>query len=154
MTQFIRIRLDDRALVAGLQQSKRTLVREANRELRDSVRLITLPTAKNIFQRKSGQIASKMRAGAAGNRAFIENKHPAAGLLEFGGTRTDIIRPRAGGALRTPAGPRAVVKGPRTYHGKHRMAKAIELTSEELLDAQLDGIARAVATATGGKVIG
>ena len=153
MTNAWRIRLVGDGLMRGLQQSKRVIVKEANRELRQVVRDVTLPTAKNIFPRRTGTIAGKMRAGAAGLRPFIENKHPAAGLLEFGGTRRDVIRPRAGGALRTPDGPRASVKGPRTYHGQHKMAKAIELTQDEMLDGQVDAMARAIATATGGRVV-
>lgn len=150
---MIRIRVSDNGVAAGLQASKRIVTKEANRELREVVRRVTLPTARSIAPHKTGHLAGKMRAGAAGNRAYIENKSPYAGLIEFGGTRHDIIRPTKKKALVTPFGVFASVHGG-TYTGQHKMQRAIDLTGGEVLDAQLDVIARAIATATGGTVSG
>lgn len=149
---MIRIRVQDNGVLAGLQASKRIVTREANRELRETVKAVTLPTAQRISPRKTGRLASKIRAGAAGNRGYIQNTTPYAGLIEFGGTRRDVIRPRNKQALSFGGRAAAEVSTPRTYKGQHKMQKAIEFTADEVLDAQLDAVARAIATATGGTV--
>lgn len=149
---MIRIRVDDNGVARGLAQSVSIVRREANRELREGVKRITLPTAQRLSPRKTGRLASRIRAGAAGNRGYIENKIPYAGLIEFGGTRRDVIRPRHGQALSTPAGAFARVSGPRVYRGQHKMQRAIDLSADEVLVAQLDGVAIAVARAVGGTV--
>lgn len=147
---MIRIRVSDNGVAAGLQASKRTVQIEANRELKKLVNSVVLPTSRRIAPRQSGALASKMRAGAAGNRGYIENKSPYAGIIEYGGTRRDVIRPRNGRALSFGGRAAAYVATPRTYQAQHKMQEAIEESGDEVLAGQLDVVARAVANATGG----
>lgn len=96
--------------------------KEAVRGLRRAAQTIALPSVKATVAHK---LPGTTRAGATMKGAYIEQKHPAAALDEFGGVRNDTISPKSGKALRTPAGPRAVVKGPRPYKGAHVLEVAV-----------------------------
>lgn len=83
--------------VEGLADLRKTLSKsghaaqskEVTRGLRAGAELVP-PAARPLLRSRTGRMASMYRAGTAGNSAFIRNKHPGAGVQEYGGT----IRPK------------------------------------------------------------
>lgn len=63
--------------------------REVTRGLREGAELVP-PVARPLLRSRTGRMASMYRVGTAGNTAFIRNRHPGAGVQEFGG----VIRPK------------------------------------------------------------
>lgn len=78
-------------------------------------------TATPLTAKQSGKLAGGWRPGAAGNAAFVRNRVPYAGVLEFGGT----IRPKG-----TPFTIRAHPAGTR----------ALQLREEQIVDAVGDAV--------------
>lgn len=152
----VRIRVDSDAAVAGLRASRRDLNKSVARGMGHVAETVAAP---EVRQRAPGQrIARQIRGGATSSRAYVEGRHPATGVLNFGGVVRGVIRPKhKGGALRTPWGPRAVVRGPRHYTGTHFMEKGVEhaVTSGRALEQLADAAAAPYRAHLGsGSVIG
>lgn len=72
-----------------LRRAAPEVKREVTRSLKEGARVVA--TAAGPFTaRKTGEMARGWRAGASGNAAFVRNRHPGAGVQEFGG----VIRPK------------------------------------------------------------
>lgn len=127
------------------------------RRVRRDVRKRTATAVKQLGERtilpaarrrgRLGPFTSRLVVKSRGSYAFLTGSTLKAGrvigLLEFGGTRYDVIRPRRKNkhAVMTPYGPRAAVKGPRRYRRRGLLVSTIEQLyptyERELLDAIL-----------------
>ena len=121
----LTIRVDSKAVLAGLKAARSDLNKDVKAGLTEVAVTIGVPEVRKAAPNKSGKLAGSAKGGAIAQGAYVEVKTPYAGLLEFGGVRRDVIRPKKGKALTTPAGPRANVSGPRTYKAQHYMARAV-----------------------------
>jgi phage gpG-like protein len=67
-----------------LRQSSPEVRRDVTRALKEGAKVVAV-TAAPLTARQSGKLAGGWRPGAAGNSAFVRNRVPYAGVLEFGG---------------------------------------------------------------------
>lgn len=134
----VEVHVDDRKVMAGLKGARREINQSVKAGLREAVEREALPVAKQLAP---GSIRSTLRAGATTRAAYLETKDPRAGLLEFGGTRTDVIEPKAGRrAVSTPYGPRRRVKGPRRYKSQKFMQRTVERTRDDVMEHAKDKV--------------
>lgn len=83
--------------IEGLQATRTSLRklerledrREITQGLKQGAELVP-PAARPLLRSRTGRMAGMYRAGASGNTAFVRNRHPGAGVQEFGG----VIRPK------------------------------------------------------------
>lgn len=136
----ITFRADTRQIEAAFAQASANAQREMLRGIRKAAKDVALP---RVRQEVAGKLPGKTTAGASARGGYVRQRHPGAAIDEFGGTRRDVIRPKNGRALSTPAGPRAKVGGTRVYKGKHALQRAAERaaplmekpTQQAMLDA-------------------
>jgi hypothetical protein len=121
------VRVDDARVMAGLKAASRDINQGVKEGLKRGAELHGLPTAKRLAP--GHRIRAALHAGATTRTAYLEVRSrevPFAGLLEFGGTRRDVLLPKSAKAMRTPYGPRAVVRGPRHYRAQHYLRRAVQ----------------------------
>ena len=94
--------------------------REVTRALKPAAELVR-KTAVPFTARSTGRLAASWRAGASGNKAYVRNRLPYAGVQEFGGT----IRPK-GAPVAIRAHPAAT--------------RALERKQDEIVDLVADAI--------------
>lgn len=135
MTGFVSYTIDAEGAIEDLRLAQRQVRLFAQKGLRKGVKDIAVPRARSIAPHKSGDLASSIRSSITGLTGYLESRDPKAGLIEFGGTRRDVINPKSKKAV-TPAGGVAVrrVKSPRTYKGQHKMLRAAEQSADEIAD--------------------
>jgi hypothetical protein len=95
--------------LAALRKDLRAMQPDARREVTKALKegaVLVQRAAGPFTARKTGTLAGAWRAGASGNTAFVRNRVPYAGVLEFGGT----IRPKGAPVVikAHPAGTRAL----------------------------------------------
>jgi hypothetical protein len=130
----VRVHVEDDRVRAALKAARRDIDAGVKEGLRRAAERHGLPRARLLSP--SSRIDRALRAGATRRTAFVEVRTravPFAGLLEFGGTRRDVIEPRRGRAVATPQGPRARVRNPRRYRGQRFMQRAVEQTLPAVL---------------------
>jgi len=79
--------------LADLRRDLRAMQPEARKEVTRALKQgaqVVAVAAVPFTARKTGAMAKGWRAGAAGNSAFVRNRHPGAGVQEHGG----VIRPK------------------------------------------------------------
>jgi hypothetical protein len=119
----VTMKIDTSHTTAALQAAASAAQREAVKGVRKAAKEVALP----IVQREvHGRLPGTTHAGATQNGAYVEQRHPGAAIDEFGGTRSDEILPTNARALSTPAGPRAAVRGKRTYRASHALQRAAQ----------------------------
>lgn len=99
---------------------------------------VALPAVKVGIPVKSGKLKSSLTARATQSRGYIRAgsaRVPYAGLLEFGGTVKEPIRPRAKKALLVNGQPRANVKKPRKYKARKFLRGPIFKKQPQIRDA-------------------
>ena len=145
----VRVRVKDEQTLQAFREARKALNREVKLGLKAAAET-AVPSVKAEAPRSSvhagrdsrgrftrGHMADQTRAGATTRAAFIEVRSRYAGVINFGGTVRTEIHPKPGGAraIRTPWGPRAVVKGPRTYQGAHFLERGVERVAGQMEDA-------------------
>lgn len=116
----VRITVDSADVREQLKQARRL----ANKNVRDGIkRAVELSALPEAQLRAPSFVRLNVAAGSSAGRGFLTFKgtgrlRKAAALLNFGGTRRDVIRPKKAKALALPFGYRASVKGKRTYKAK------------------------------------
>lgn len=123
------LHIDDARVRRGLAAGSRQIKQGVKEGLRRGAEELGLPAARRLAP--GHRIREALRAGATTRTAFIEvnlRKAPEAGLLEFGGTVRTVLLPKNAQALKTPFGPRAAVRKPRHYRGRHYLGRAVEET--------------------------
>lgn len=145
MTGFVSYRIEAEGAIADLRAASRKSRQYAQKGLRRGIKDIAVPRARETAPHNTGKYASSMKGAVAGLTGYIVSKDARAGLLEFGGTRRDVIRPHAAQALNTPQGPRAIVRGPRHYRASHSMVKAAEASAAQIADITGDAVLEAFA---------
>lgn len=123
------IRVDSTEVRAAIKKARRDVNRNVRTGIKSAVEQSALPHA----QRKAPSLVrSNVAAGAQSGRGYLTFKgkgrlRDAGALLNFGGNRREIIRPKNAKALKTPWGPRALIRmsGSR-YEGKHFLEKGAE----------------------------
>lgn len=145
MTSFVSYTVDAQGPIQDLRYATKKVSLYAQKGLRRGVKDIAVPRARALAPHKGGSYAASMRGAVAGLTGYIVSKDPRAGLLNFGGTRHDVVRPRSARALRTPQGPRAALRGPRTYHGTHSMERAAVASASAIAEITQDAVTEAFA---------
>lgn len=142
----INVTVDDDATPV-LRKARQKVRGRTNRAVKQLAERTILPAARR--RGRLGPFTSKLvvRTRYTGS-AFLTGQTlkagRAIGLLEFGGTRRDPIRPRKRGkqAVMTPRGPRAAVLGPRKYKKRGLLIRTVEdlypAYERELLGAVLE----------------
>lgn len=117
----------DAVHIEGLAELRRDLRkmqpaarREVTRAMKPAAELVR-KTAVPFTARRSGDLAGGWRAGAAGNKAYVRNRLPYAGVVEFGGT----IRPKG---------------APVVIRAHPAATRALELKQEQIVDLVADAI--------------
>lgn len=106
----VRIRFDDRPAQDAMRQIRKTLNADTRRVLGTVARDIALPAAKRGTPKRSGTLAASLIAKSTTRNAYLSTSltrkqgSRRLGLLEFGGTRRDIITPKRAKAIRLPSG--------------------------------------------------
>lgn len=143
----VRVRIETAAAQHALLAARKEINRGVKDGLAAIVEEVALPRARATAPVKSGRYRSHIRAKSTTTRAFLEVRTkdvPYAGLLNFGGTRRDIIRPKNAKALRTPMGPRAAVKGPRRYKPSRHLEKVVEQTRAQVMEKAQEKVVAAL----------
>ena len=141
----ISYRVDDKAVRAALRDA----VKKSGPEIRDGLRGVADRVAVPKVRRLApGSLAGTIHGHATTRSAFVQTRDPRAGLLNFGGTRRDVLKPTGGRkALRLPWGFRAKVKTPRRYKGQHFMERGVQASIGDAIplleDAVFDAFRRA-----------
>ena len=145
-----RVRVDEDASSEAFKTIRRDLNRGVRADLRQATERHALPVLKALAP---GRLARLARAGATSRSAYLELQSrngatkalfsgPKGGevprLLNWGGTRRDLITARPGSALRTPRGPRSAVSGPRTYKAGLYVERAVETARPAVLSEVSD----------------
>lgn len=128
-----QIIVHDAEVMAGLKASRKEINQGIKQGLKQGAERYGLPTA--IALAPGRRIRSGLHAGATTRSAFLEVKTrdaPQAGILEFGGTRRDVLLPKSKQALSTPYGPRVSVRGPRKYKAQRYLKRAVEASLMEV----------------------
>lgn len=134
----IRITVQNQETLAALRAARGDLNKSVRLGLVESARLAVSP-AQGATNRKSGELAGGISPGATSRAAFLQVRGvPQAGLLNFGGTRRDTIRPHAARALSLPFGARASVSGPRTYAAKRFLERGVEQVASQIREKLLE----------------
>jgi len=120
----------------AVREIRRQLEREARQIAVGSAREIVLPRAQAAAPVKTGRLRRSLRVyRRRRNTLAIRTSVPYAGLVEFGGTRRDVIRPRRRKALAFGGGhPIARVKTPRRYRRRERIWRAVAGMRERFAD--------------------
>lgn len=119
------VTVDSAAVKQELKQARRI----ANKNVRDGIkRAIEEAVVPEAKRRAPGFVRMNIGAGSQRGSGYLTfvgkgRLRKAGGLMNFGGTRKDVIRPKNGEAVLTPMGPRAEVSGPRKYKGKFFLQK-------------------------------
>ena len=106
----VRIVLDDKPAKDAMRQIRKTLNSDTRRALGQAAERIALPAAKAGTPKRSGTLAASLVARSSTRNAYLTTSltrkqgSRRLGLLEFGGTRRDVIVPRRAKALRLPDG--------------------------------------------------
>lgn len=123
------VRVDDSDVKTELKQARRLARKNVRDGIKAAVEKSALPPAKS---KAPSFIRANVAAGSSGGRGFLTFKgrvrfRDAAALLNFGGKRYDVIKPKKAKALKTPWGPRARVRmrGAK-YEGKHFLEHGAE----------------------------
>lgn len=136
---FISMKVDASRAIAGLNAAAKSANQDAVKGIRKAAKDVALPIARNAV---NGELPGTTTAGATSRGAYVGQRHPGAGVNEFGGTVSARIVPRNGRAVLTPYGPKAYVDGPRTYHAKHVLFRGVEQArpamAKPIRDAILD----------------
>lgn len=139
----VEVRVDDARVAANLRAARRNIDRGVREGLKAGVERHGLPRARILAPGE--RIRKALTAGATTRKAYLQvslRKAPEAGLLEFGGTVRTIIRPKHAQALMTPFGPRAAIRKPRHYRGRHYLERAVEATLDDVTREAQETIAR------------
>lgn len=114
--------------VEGLADLRKTFRKSGNAEQSKEITRglkagaeIVPPAARPLLRSRTGRMASMYRVGTAGNSAFIRNKHPGAGVQEFGG----VIRPKG-----TPI----------TIRPQEAITRALEANAETIAEKVGEGL--------------
>lgn len=118
----------DAIRVEGLQETRTSLRKlerlgerkEITRGLKQGAELVP-PAARPLLNRRSGKMAGMYRAGASGNTAFVRNRHPGAGVQEFGGR----ISPKG---------------TPFTLRPQHAVTRALDMKAEAITGKVADAL--------------
>ncbi len=128
-----------------LRRVRRNVRERTAKTVRGLGERVVLPTARR--RGRLGPFTSALVVKARGTTAYLTGVNAKQGrkigLLEFGGVRRDVIRPKRGHrAVMTPMGPRAGVFAPRRYKRRGLITRAVEETfprfERELGNAILD----------------
>jgi hypothetical protein len=146
-------KVDDEHTQRALNEVRKALRQATGDLLATSGRKIVLPEAQRRAPRAHG-ISASLTVRSRGNSAFITTTVRGkaariAGLLEYGGTVSAFIIPtrrrrgRAGRrpAVMTPAGPRYIVRGARSYKGRLYMTTAVSERFSEFAQDVRDTLA-------------
>lgn len=137
------IHVDNAETLAALRMARRQIDRGIREGLKAGAEKHGLPRAKILAPEEN--IVAALTAGATIRTAYIQMDlriAPEGGLLEFGGTVRTVIRPVNAKALSLPAGPRAIVRNPRHYRGKHFMQRAVDQTLDAVIEESQQALAR------------
>lgn len=106
----VAIVFDDKPAQDAMRQIRKTLNHDTRRALGQAAERIALPAAKAKTPRRSGTLAASLVARSSTRNAYLTTSltrkqgSRRLGLLEFGGTRRDVIVPKRAKALRLPDG--------------------------------------------------
>ena len=116
-------KVDSRQALANLTAARKAAERESMKSIRAGVRAIAVPIARRRAPHHRGALSASVRAGVTTKGAYLREKTPYAGLIEFGGTRRDVVKakkPMPVGAGRY----RMAVTKPRRYGASHALRDA------------------------------
>lgn len=132
-----KVRVDDKAFQNGVTAARRDIRRREKQATVRAGEKTILPKARAITPTfLKGTLA--VRADWHGGMLTVLGKRTlkrAAGLLNFGGTRRDVLKPKQGEALVVNGQPYKAIKGPRVYRAKHFMEKGVSAGIDEFGDA-------------------
>lgn len=138
---LVVVRVEAEEAIAGLRAARRGIDREVKIGLLKAAELAVEP-AREQAPHKTGDLAEHVEAGATARSGFIEVKTrevPYAGLIYWGGTRHDTVRPKSKVALSTPFGPRARIHhGAQAYKPNPFLDRGIAAVRDEVDAAVLD----------------
>jgi phage gpG-like protein len=118
---------DDAVHIQGLRELRRDLraiSKDAPKDLNKAFKEVARPIvarAQSLAPRRSGRLASSIRAGTRGDRLFIRSPLPYAGVVHWGGT----IRPKG---------------APITFRRTEFITRAVAEKQDELIDRLGDAI--------------
>lgn len=134
----IDVKVIDAPLLAAMRETRREMNQDVKNALLAVAQDVALPQAKRLAPRQSGRLARSLIAKATARNAYLTTSltrrqgSRMLGLLEFGGTRRDVIKPRTRKALRVGDGFAAVIRTPRTYRAQGFMQRAAETKRVEI----------------------
>jgi len=106
----VAIVFEDKPAKDAMRQIRKTLNSDTRRALGQAAERIALPAAKAGTPKRSGTLAASLIARSSTRNAYLTTSlsrkegSRRLGLLEFGGTRRDVIVPKRAKALRLPDG--------------------------------------------------
>lgn len=146
MSGFVSYRIEAEGAIQDLRAAAGKSRSQAQKGLRRGIKDIAVPRARARAPHQTGRYASSMKGAVAGLTGFIVSSDVRAGLLEFGGTRRDVIHAKPDHALSIPRlGFFAAVKGPRTYKATHSMRRAAVASESEIANITRDAVVEAFA---------
>lgn len=126
--------VDAQATLDALKTARREMRADLREGIIAAAEEITLPAARANIHTRTGRLAGSLVVRGTARNAYLTTRlrgsmRAMVGLLEFGGIVRTPIRPRKGHrAIRTPYGPRSVVKTPRKYEPQGFMTRAVAET--------------------------
>jgi HK97 gp10 family phage protein len=145
-----RVEINDGPLRAAMQATRRELNQEVKGALLRAAEDVTLPVAKQLAPVSSGALRASLIARATTRTVYLTTsltKSSGArrvGLLEFGGTRRDVIVPRQRRALAFDGVFAARIATPRTYRAQQFMTRARDMTRGEVAERISNDVAAAI----------
>lgn len=124
--------VSDERLLAALRETRRELGSDIKQAFLDVGNEIVLPEARRRAPVKTGWLRANIAIGASKTKGWVyvpvrrRRDRGRIALIEFGGTRRDVIRPRTRKALTVGDGFAAVVTTARVYRAKPFMQPAVE----------------------------
>lgn len=114
-----------------LKRVRRNVRERTAKSVKRLAERVVLPAARR--RGRLGPYTSALVVKTRSTGAFLTGsslkKGRAIGLLEFGGVRRDVIRPKKGShAIMTPRGPRSGIFNPRKYKRRGLIMRAVEDT--------------------------
>ncbi len=139
---FLSFKTDTRDTEGAFNAAARAADKAATKGIREAARRVALPSLQSAVAHR---LPGKTQVGATQRGAYARQKHPGAALDEFGGVRNDIIHRSNGKPLRTPDGPRAVVKGPRKYKPANVFVPAVQRLQPQMRRIEQEEVLKAFA---------
>jgi hypothetical protein len=150
-TPMVGVTIDADRVSAEFKEARRDINRRTKDGLTRAGERVALPAARRNAGglRVAGRsVAASLTVRSTSRTAYLSSSmrgklNRAVGLLEHGGTVRTPLLPRTAKAILTPWGPRAAVRGPRTYSGKHFMSDAVSRNHPQIEDAIWDELRKA-----------